>query len=100
MGDDEYEVYDDGEGEHDTEFLTQSTLAPRKGNKWLLLASTLQLAEGIAREVSDYFNLLKTGAFGRYSWQAERQEFFEEASKSLERLTAVENAEVQDATGE
>jgi hypothetical protein len=103
MGEDEYDEFeveteDDGEGEYTG--VNGSPYEARRNNKYLVFASFLELFQNFAESFSVFFGGLKTASLQRYCWQQERQSFFEEAGPQIERLTALENAEVKDASAE
>lgn len=65
-----------------------------KGSKWGVLAATMGLFKNLAASVQTYFFNLQVLAEERAEWQNDRQRFFENTSKTIERLTAAENEEV------
>lgn len=62
----------------------------RKNNKWFLIAGLNKLAADICASFQDFFEVNYIGATQRFSWENNRQEFFESASLELETLETTE----------
>lgn len=63
----------------------------RKNNKWLYFAIVLELVENVFQDVSTAFADFKMATIQRFQWQNDRQTFFENASRELEKLEITED---------
>lgn len=82
-------MHDDDENETEVteEDAVFQSVTPQKNNIWIVITAFLELFQNIFECLGLFFEALKTGSLQRFLWERNKQEFFEEASLSIEAIT-------------
>lgn len=64
--------------------------APKRGNRWVILGALFELVSDFSKSFAKFFDVCMDASLSKYKYEKQRQEFIQQASLEIEKLTSGE----------